>query len=178
MSRLVPNRLALIFDGWTNNSTHYISVFAPFSTTNEDSFATRLLSVSLMGDESRLDADEHIDFLTYILNLYGKSWTNVTCLIGDNVSVNCSVANKTGISYIGCASHRLNLAVQDFIKVDELLISKVNNLMVKLRNLLLSAKLRRLTPFRPKLRNSTSWNSIFDIIARYLQIRTFLPSLD
>ena len=141
-SALIPNRLALIFDGWTNNSTHYIAIVASFPKTNEDGFATRLLSVSRMGDESRLAADQHIDFSMYTLNSYGKSWTDVICLIGDNVSVNLSFANKTGIPYIECASHRLNFTVQDFRKVDELLISKVNNLMVKLRNLLLSAKLR------------------------------------
>ena len=44
-----------------------------------DSFTT----TSPLIDESHLDAQEHIDFLSYILTLYDKTWNDVVAIIGD-----------------------------------------------------------------------------------------------
>ncbi len=41
---------------------------------------------------------------------------NVVALIGDNRSVNTSLARQANTHLVGCASHRLNLSVQDMMK--------------------------------------------------------------
>ena len=52
----------------------------------------------------------------FLLDGYGKNKTNVICLVGDNCSVNQSIARTMEVSLIGCASHKLNLAVKKWIE--------------------------------------------------------------
>ncbi len=113
IAMILPQKICLIFDGWTSDSTHYLGVFATFPSRATSVYEMRLLTVSPLADESRLDTDEHIEYLTYILHLYSGSWSNVICLVGDNVQTNKSISTKLQISLVGCASHRLNLAVQN-----------------------------------------------------------------
>ena len=178
ISSLLPDKLALVFDGWTSCSTHYLAVFASFSSTNNYGHETRLLSVSTMGDECNLRSAEHYEFLTYILNLYKKSWSNVVALIGDNVNTNKSLANRTGIPLVGCASHRLNLAMRDVLDEEEQLIERINSIMVKMRGLLLSAKLQKLNPLKPIVRNVTRWSSTHHMLKRYIDLREYLTGLE
>ena len=105
-----------------------------------------------MNDELKLDADEQKSFMMYVLN-------NVYCLTGDNASVSKSVATKTALQIFGCASHRFNLALQDFIEQEKEMVDKINLVVLKPKSHLLSTKLRKLTHLRPKLRNATRWSS-------------------
>ena len=75
---------------------------------------------------------------------------------------------------IGCASHRFALAVNKFIAGEMETVTKANSLMVKLRTLKMSAKLREDTPLRPVLFNTTRWTSISFMIKRYLEIKSVL----
>ena len=50
--------------------------------------------------------------------------------------------------------------------------------MVKLGGLLLSARLSKLTAFKPKTRNVTRWSSTYGMLTRYVQIRELLPLLN
>lgn len=174
----LPNQFALVFDGWTDTSTHYLAVFASYPTSNSKGYSKRLLTVSPVGEEINLSASEHYDFITYILHLYGKSWSDIVCLIGDNVSTNKALANKTGIPMVGCASHRFNLAMRDILHKDQDIIAKVNSTMVKLRGLLLSAKLQKLTHLKPQVANVTRWSSIHNMLNRYTELREYLPMLE
>lgn len=175
---LLPPKIALVFDGWTAGTTHYFAVFASFPSDSNLGYDVRLLAFSPMGDECHLNAEEHVKFITYILGLYEKTWDDVCCIIGDNCNTNKAVANNASVALIGCASHRFNLAVQDLLAEEEMLISKINCLMVKLRTLLLSAQLLKLTPLRPKTRNTTRWSSSFEMVSRYMLIKEFLRKLD
>ena len=178
IARLLPEKIALVFDGWTSGTSHYLAVFASFPAPNKRGYEMRLLTMSPMGDESRLDAEEHYQFISFTLSLYNKSWKNVCCLIGDNVSTNKCLSTKAKVPFIGCASHRFNLAVRALLQDDEPLVSKIQNIMVKLRTLLLSAKLRKLTPIAPRIRNITRWSSTYEMIVRYVRLKDFLPALD
>ena len=124
---------------------HYLVIFASFTTNCFRGYRVKLLTFSPLSDDCRLDSDEHVDFIKFILNYYGKSLSNVTCVIGDNCNVKKS-SNKLSKPLIGCASHRFNLAVYDIISSDRDIIDKIQDLMFKLRSLLLSAKLRQFTP--------------------------------
>lgn len=50
--------------------------------------------------------------------------------------------------------------------------------MVKLRTLLIGARISRFTPLPPKLRNTARWSSIFEMISRYCELRDFLCLLN
>ena len=116
--------------------------------------------------------------MSFILDVYGESWDNVICLVGDNAAVNKSISTKVGVPLVGCKSHRYNLLVRSVIAGDIKIVSKVNRLMSKLRTLLLSAKLRKLTTLRPKIRNETRWSSPFEMLPRYFQLLEYLPKLN
>jgi hypothetical protein len=78
------------------------------------------------------------------------------------------------IPLVGCASHRLNLAVQDFLSLypdTNILLTKVNVLMKDLKRLKNAAIIRCIINTRglmPVCRNATRWSSIWEMLIRYL----------
>ena len=56
---------------------------------------------------------------------------------------------------IGCASHRFNLACKSYLQRYEPTLSKINSLMVTLRNVKQAGKLRTKTALEPVVRNDT-----------------------
>ena len=136
-----------------------------------------LLSFSPIGKEDSISADEHVDFTSCVLSLYGKSWKNGVALVGDNCATSKAFVRKANCRFVGCASYGFNLAVQDVLSGYDDVLALVNNLMSKLRNLLLAAKLRKLTPLKPKLRNVTTWRSAYEMLQRYQDFRQFIPLL-
>ncbi|KAE9039880.1 hypothetical protein PR003_g6426 [Phytophthora rubi] len=63
---------------------------------------------------------------------------------GDNCAVNNRLAHLLGVPLVGCASHRLNLAVRGFLVPYDEAFEQVQQLMRKLRTLKQAAKLRDL----------------------------------
>ena len=45
-----------------------------------------------MNDELELNADEHIPFMTYVINLCWNGWENVTRLIGGSATTRRPIA--------------------------------------------------------------------------------------
>ncbi|KAE8975552.1 hypothetical protein PF006_g18139 [Phytophthora fragariae] len=51
-------------------------------------------------------------------------------MVGDNCSVNQSIGRKVGaVPFIGCASHRFNLAMKDYLAKEDALLEKIHALM-------------------------------------------------
>ena len=127
----IPDKFALVFDGWSCNLRHYLAIYVSYSDNSANGFQQKLLKWPPLDNESCLDADEHIQILTYILKVYGKSWHNVFCVIGDNVAVNKTISTKLKIPLVGCASHRLNLAVKSVLPGEMEVTMKSSALMSK-----------------------------------------------
>jgi hypothetical protein len=81
------------------------------------------------------------------LNLF---WKKLEALIGDNCSINQSFAGKENTYFIGCASHRFNLAMKSHINSYEDELGKINEIMMKLKHLIPAAKLRVHTHLKAK----------------------------
>lgn len=92
-------------------------------------------------------------------------------LIGDNCATKKPFANCFCTCFVECASHRFNLDFKDLIEGLETAINLVRKLMQKLRNLIPSAKLRKVTRLRPKCGNATRWSSTFEMLARYQELK-------
>ena len=60
-------------------------------------------------------ATDHLEHVEKVLESYGKTLENILYLVGDNCSVNQSMARILGVPLIGCASHKFNLAVRQWI---------------------------------------------------------------
>ncbi|ETP46085.1 hypothetical protein F442_07622 [Phytophthora nicotianae P10297] len=99
-------------------------------------------------------------------------------VVGDNCAVNKRLAHLMGVPLVGCASHRLNLAVRRFLKPYEEDLEQVQTLMRRLRTITQASKLRLKTSLRPKLRNETRWGSTFAMLDRYLVLREYISADD
>lgn len=86
-----------------------------------------------------------------------------------NLSISTRLSDARAIDSI--SQYRIFLSSYENVSM------KVNNLMVKLRGLLLSLKLRRFTHLLLITRNVTRWSSTFEMLLRYNRIREFSPSL-
>lgn len=71
--KLLPNKFALVFDGWSTNDTHYIALFATFPSSNELGYKHVLLSFSPFQDETSQDAASHLEYTEWVLGLYENS---------------------------------------------------------------------------------------------------------
>ena len=82
ISDMLPDKFAVIFDGWRAGDTHFVALFATFMY--EGARKQILLCFSPLLDETSQDAVEHVEFIKKSLQLYGKNLQNVCCFIGDN----------------------------------------------------------------------------------------------
>lgn len=108
----LPNKFGLVYDGWTNKSTHFIALFAIYKCQNTKETKQVLLAFSPMFVETDFSAENHEAFINDTLDSYGKSLDNVLFYTCDNCSTNKKTANLSHVPMIGCASHRFNLAVE------------------------------------------------------------------
>jgi len=168
----LPSVFAIIIDGWTKSSTHYVGVFASY--LENDTRTHVLLGFSPLLEETSLGASQHFEYLNFILNLYGKSFNNVVCIIADNCETNKALSRLCKVPMIGCASHRFNLAVTEYLSPFSSILNKVHSLMTKLKTVKLSAKLRLHTHLKPVVQNDTRWSSAHEMIKRYTRLRPVL----
>ena len=130
ISKVLPEKGALLSDGWTQNTYHFVAVFASFIEEHKqmsggvesivEEPAIALLGVSTMDDigfkddDSDSEEDEpveattftaevHFDYMKSTLEYYDKSFDDfVVCLTADNASVNKRVGIISGKPLIGC----------------------------------------------------------------------------
>ena len=115
----LSHNVAIVFDGWTVGAIHYIGISASYTTVigGEETTMHTLLSMRplLVGEVAGMTARDHLVHLSQVMRLYGKTEDNVMCLIGDNCSVNRSLANLMKVPLVGCGAHKFNLAIRKWI---------------------------------------------------------------
>jgi hypothetical protein len=113
-----------------------------------------------------------------VLELFGKRLSNLIFLVGDNARVNTHLADLLNVPFIGCASHRFNLACQRYLEPFDVQLKKIRSLMVKLRTIKQAGKLRKKTSLEPVLPNETRWSSTHGMLKRFFEIRGFIDDTD
>ncbi len=171
----LPEKFGLVFDGWSSNSTHFVCLFAVFPNTSE-LVSPVLLTFSSFENESDLSAKSYEHFINSTLNFYKKSKDNVLVLVSDNCNVNLSLASLIELPFVGCASHRFNLAVKLYLEPFETVLKRINDLMKKLNTIKGKAWLKEKTKLRPVLRNVTRWSSTFKMVERYIDLKPHLEN--
>jgi len=134
---MLPQKFGGILDGWSDGcGNHYLGFFATFMIG--DVPHKILLSVAPLLDETNQTAQNHADSIIATLACYNRPPESLTFLVADNTGVNPSIARKLNIPFIGCFSHKFNLAVQEYIgqKYSDL-VEKVKNYVVQVRYVLL-----------------------------------------
>ena len=128
-----------------------------------------------MGDGTALDAAAHIQCFEEVLEEYNCDQTNVGFIVADNCSTNKRISLDWNKPMIGCASHRLNLAVQKCVFRNSAdLIGKVHQLMQKLKRGKRAALLANHCTFKAKPKNETRWISTFAMLNRYDELKPAL----
>jgi hypothetical protein len=195
----LPETFGLIFDGWSMAGEHYIAIFATW--VNAKGYVVkRLLSCGVqdlpdeeLGEDAEdfgFSADDIGDYLFDVVDSYGKGFDSIEFLAGDNAYVNGALCDKLQawllankgitrvIPLVGCACHRLNLAIKQLYKTgtrNSELVKKVHNLMVELSTLKNSFKLNAKTSLRPVTEQDTRWGSTYHMLLKYLKLLPFLP---
>ena len=177
----LPETFGLVFDGWSDasSSTHYVGIFAAYpDPTNGQETKYVLLAFSPLLNEADLGSRSHADLIEETLKIYGRDIENVVFIVVDYASVNKKLAQILDRPFIGCASHRFNLAVKKVLAPKEELFVKIQTLMKALLQLKKSAILKRKTKIRPVLRNVTRWSSTFTMVQRYVDLLPFIDKED
>ncbi|RLN05773.1 hypothetical protein BBJ28_00024862 [Nothophytophthora sp. Chile5] len=196
ITALLPDKFGLVLDGWTSGGRHYVAIFAVYDdgepartgSSNSDDFFDDLecpsrrfllLAFSPVDDEEDLSAQSLFDLIADTLSRYEKPWEYVLFMVGDNCSVNQYIGRREGaIPMVGCASHRFNLAMKDFLTPEEPLLVRIHSLMRRLCAVRCRAMLRKITPLAPVMRNDTRWSSVYAMMDRYCRIEPLLRAID
>lgn len=103
-----------------------------------------LLTCSPMENEKSLNAEELFEFLFFVLSVYEKSRDNVVAGVDDSWRTNRAMLRHIGPKFVRFHSHPLNLWFQDIIEQQKDVVSRVQQLMCKLRYQILEANCDRL----------------------------------
>ena len=113
ITRRLLEKFAVVFDGWSENQTQIVGIFATFPGDTDVGYSKLLLGFSPFEHEDFLNAYGHVEDIDYVLNLFNGSFEKIVGISRDNCSVNRSIARKLEIKFVGYASHRYNLALKD-----------------------------------------------------------------
>lgn len=197
IKRGLPKTFGIIFDGWSCDGEHYIGIFATWVREDDGTVVKRLLACGVQDLPENAEeaasfgftAEDIGDYLSDILICYGHDLSSIEFLTGDNAYVNDALCSKIEawlfrqknirriIPLIGCASHKLNLAVQYLCSELHnpdwyLVITRVHALMVSLKTLKNRVRLAVVTSLNPEVRNDTRWRSTFLMLRKYLKLVT------
>lgn len=195
IKRTLPKTFGIIFDGWSCDGEHYVGIFATWVRDDDGSVVKRLIACGVQDLPESIEAassfgftaDDIGDYLFDVLTLYGRDFLALEFLTGDNAYVNGALCTKIelwifrnkgvrrNVPLVGCASHKLNLAVQFLCSFEHKpkwfeAISRVHALMVNLKSLKNRVKLAFVTQLNPEVRNETRWRSTYLMLRKYLKL--------
>ncbi|CAG8529665.1 4164_t:CDS:2 [Acaulospora morrowiae] len=186
LKKELPNTFGLLLNGWKEGSDYYIALFACYYDRKKGC-QLPLLAFQPIPDyyedtikEYTLTAEAHKQFIISVLKYY-KVALQLDCLlflVGDNCNTNKALAKLLNISLIGCASHKLNLAVKRFLEEYNTLLENINKLMIKLSTIKQVAKLHCSCDLQPIKRDETRWSSTFAMISRFFELVSYLNEED
>lgn len=136
------------------------------------------MSFSPFEDEQSQDSNHHLEYVSFVLDLYGKQLQDAICLIGDNCFKNRAFSDKADLHHIGWASHRFYRAVEDISEDSNNVVENVHKLMRKLKTPIPAAKLRRYTDLKENYNCPTRRSSVYNMLERYQKIRKYLPKTE
>lgn len=146
-------------------------MLASYSADNDQGLATDLLSFTPVEDATALDSNEHINTLRYNLSVFNRIEKNIVCLIRNNCSTNKSISTNLDIPFLGCASRRFNLAVDDILEERKGIIASIRSIMMEMRALQPTPKLPKHTRLGAMMDKKTMQSSQFEMLKRYEKIK-------
>ena len=175
LAKELPNKFGLIIDGWKENNTLFLAVFANWcQLINTDSITTNNTRIDLLGIHKSADPSNQIESIKKILGNHNKGFDNVTFFtLGHGNYVDIIQLNKP---IIQCANYRLNLGIQKLLKNDIIIkiIKKIQILMKKLISPKIIIIFKQYTYLNPVHNNETNWLSTYYMIKRYIEFHQII----
>jgi hypothetical protein len=173
-----PAKFGIVTDGWTGpDGLHYYGNYIVFEGKTPTECEFRLLEVSIQEEEVSFGADPYIaslkDAVRRILNTSPKE--SVLFVLSDHASTMQAIAAQLKVPFVGCQSHRLELACKELHKPFENQISHVNTIMMFIKtSIKYTSTLMKLSTLKPKVRQQTRWGSTQSMLERYMRVKEFL----
>lgn len=159
-----------------------------------------MLAICPFLNETTHMALSHYDTIVATLNYYEKTIADLLYMIGDNCSTMRKLAREhLQIPLIGCYSHKLNLAVKNWLGMAytsevsvaftgrsqcqlerEKSVMIVHKICTKMRTMINTAKLRELLNLDYKsilIDQNTRWLSISNMVARFVELYPAIQEL-
>lgn len=86
ISKHLPGRFCIMFDGWTDAKTHCVAIFATYIIKGE--YSKTMLACASLFQYDDFRAAQNKAFVEKTLHIYCKDESNIVCGVGDNSSVN------------------------------------------------------------------------------------------
>lgn len=140
MSKALPERFALVFDGWTRQQTHYVWIFAVYASREQNGYSKFLFVFSQFKGKERLDASCHLRIFEFVQSVFKTYMYSVASIIRDNYNVK-KYTTAFSFPLTGLHSHRFNLATQEIFEEVEYFIKLIMNIMIRMKHIIPAAKL-------------------------------------
>jgi hypothetical protein len=149
--------VAVVSDGWSQGGEHYLGLYASYAHPEgkkdiKDRTIAKyaFLGMAPPGDGESYSAEVMKEYTLECCDYYrltkpdrfGEKLLDekVKVMVSDNTAVNPATARALGIEFIGCSSHKFELAMSKLLEEHEQLLQKVHELMKKVKgSLVLSA---------------------------------------
>ncbi|KAI8894701.1 hypothetical protein BC833DRAFT_603924 [Globomyces pollinis-pini] len=173
----LPDQFGIIIDGWNEDSTYHIALFANFDGHEVGPYP--LLAIAPPIDETDFTIESHHFIIECVLERYGKSSKNLIYLVAENTVVNTGLADLLGIPMIGCASHRFHLACKKYLEGSERILQKIQSLMMTLQQRKHARKLQAKTDLVPIIWNVLNWKTLpYEMVSSFFRIEEFIDATD
>lgn len=122
-----------------------------------------LLALKPLPDRSNQSADNHVNLTKETLSRYDKSLESIAFLVADNANLNPKIARMIQCPFVGCYSHKLNLAISKYNSYFSIELQKIDLVVKRLKSnnmfgILETVQLESTTAaLHPKSRNVTRW---------------------
>ncbi|KAF1778438.1 hypothetical protein GQ600_25919 [Phytophthora cactorum] len=137
----MPAKFGLMLDGCSFDSEHYIAVYGCYNPNGKAQYPLLAMAPLVAGPSSDHSAACHVAFQREILMRdYSKRLGHCLFVVGENCATDPIMATLMAVPLVGCASHRLNFAVQGRFSEASDDLDQVKKLMTKLKGLNQSAK--------------------------------------
>lgn len=97
LKEILPSRLAIIFEGWLTEGTHYEGGFPTYPSLNASVYEKVFLGISSKEDGTITSAKEYYDSIFFVFLVSDLDMTKVVALTGDDTSTNRVFSRMVGL---------------------------------------------------------------------------------
>jgi hypothetical protein len=178
LAKELPDKFGLIIDGWRENGTYFLAVFANWcQPINTNSIITNTTRIDLLGIYKLANPSNQIESINKILENHNRGFINITF-------ITLSHGNFDGFDgliqlnkpILLCANYRLNLGIQKLLKNDIIIqiIIKIQIIMKIIVSPKIILILKQFTYLNPVHNDDTNWLSTYYMIKRYIQFHQII----